>query len=165
MGLPGSSTDLSARAVLTHPGGSSGCIHPLLPHRWQASTFPSAWPHPICLTRPKQVRFTTAHAFVVRGFGAWITPGHRPIDYMANGHLPWQLPFKLQGRPGLAWRTGIYEIVRMGTKQKWEKRGTGFQPRNHGQDARATGHERRGLFSPVKSNPLFLRPQRPDSLV
>jgi len=61
--------------------------------------------NPICLTRPKQVRFTTAHAFVVRGFGARITPSHRPIDYMANGLLPWQLPFKLQGRPGFAWRT------------------------------------------------------------
>jgi hypothetical protein len=36
-GLPGSSTDLSSRAVSYHPGRSDGCFYPLLPHRCQAS--------------------------------------------------------------------------------------------------------------------------------
>src|ERR1035438_7677533 len=36
-GLPGSSTDLSSRAVSYHPGRSDGCSHPLLPRRYQAS--------------------------------------------------------------------------------------------------------------------------------
>jgi len=36
-GLPGSSTDLSSRAVSYHPGRSDGCSYPLLPHRCQAS--------------------------------------------------------------------------------------------------------------------------------
>ena len=36
-GLPGSSADLSSRAVSYHPGRSDGCSHPLLPHRCQAS--------------------------------------------------------------------------------------------------------------------------------
>ncbi len=36
VGLPGSSTDLSVRAVPYHPGKSDGCTCPFLHHRWQA---------------------------------------------------------------------------------------------------------------------------------
>ena len=37
-GLPGSSADLSLRAVPSHPGKSGDCIYPLLLHRCQASS-------------------------------------------------------------------------------------------------------------------------------
>lgn len=35
-------------------------------------------------------------------FDAEITLIRRPIAFMANEHLPWQLPFKLQGLSGLS---------------------------------------------------------------
>ncbi len=56
-GLPGSSTDLSARAVPSHPGRPDGCTRSLLPHRRLASPFPAGWPPPSCVTRPNRVRF------------------------------------------------------------------------------------------------------------
>jgi hypothetical protein len=56
-GLPGSSTDLSTRAVPLHPGKPDECQHPLLLHRWQASASPADWPLALCVTRPTQVRF------------------------------------------------------------------------------------------------------------
>jgi len=43
-GLPGSSTDLSTRAVPFHPGEPDECIHPLLLRRWQASASWADWP-------------------------------------------------------------------------------------------------------------------------
>ena len=55
-GLPGSSTDLSTRAVPYHPGEPDDCTYPLLHRRLQASSFPEEWPLPACVTRPKRVR-------------------------------------------------------------------------------------------------------------
>jgi len=55
-GLPGSSTDLSTRAVPSHPGESDECSHPLLLRRWQASGSLAPWPLPLCVTRPNRVR-------------------------------------------------------------------------------------------------------------
>src|SRR6476619_6909718 len=55
-GLPGSSADLSTRAVPSHPGESDDCSHPLLLRRWQASGSLAPWPLPLCLTRPNRVR-------------------------------------------------------------------------------------------------------------
>ena len=46
-GLPGSSTNLSLRAVPNHPGRPSGCSCSLLPHRYQASSSLADWPPPI----------------------------------------------------------------------------------------------------------------------
>jgi hypothetical protein len=45
-----------------------------LHHRHQASAPLVAWPPTICVTRPNQVRFTTAHAFASGGFNNRITP-------------------------------------------------------------------------------------------
>jgi len=45
-GLPGSSTDLSARALLNHPGRPSRCSLSFLPHWWQASPSLEGWPPP-----------------------------------------------------------------------------------------------------------------------
>lgn len=55
-GLPGSSTNLSTRAVPYHPGESDKCTRPLLLCRWQASASWAEWPLPIGVTRPKWVR-------------------------------------------------------------------------------------------------------------
>ena len=55
-GLPGSVTDLSTRAVPSHPGKPDDCIHPLLHRRWQASSSLADWPLPSCVTRPNRVR-------------------------------------------------------------------------------------------------------------
>jgi len=43
-GLPGSSTDLSPRAVPLHPGKSRGCVRSLLHHGCQASSHLEDWP-------------------------------------------------------------------------------------------------------------------------
>jgi hypothetical protein len=45
-GLPGSSTDLSARALPNHPGRLGRCSRSLLPCRWQASPNLGGWPPP-----------------------------------------------------------------------------------------------------------------------
>ena len=55
-GLPGSSTDLSTRAVPYHPGEPDDCTYPLLHRRLQASSIPEEWPLPACVTRPNRVR-------------------------------------------------------------------------------------------------------------
>jgi hypothetical protein len=52
-GLPGSSADLSSRAVSSHPGRSDGCSHPLLPHRCQASPLSGGVATFDCITGPK----------------------------------------------------------------------------------------------------------------
>ena len=51
-GLPGSLTDLSARAVPSHPGRPDGGNRSLLGRRWQASPSLAGWPPPISVTRP-----------------------------------------------------------------------------------------------------------------
>ena len=45
-GLPGSSTDPSARAPLNHPGRPSRCLCSFLPCWWQASPHLEGWPPP-----------------------------------------------------------------------------------------------------------------------
>ncbi len=43
-GLPGSSADLSARALPNHPEQSCRFFRSLIPGKWQASPFPEGWP-------------------------------------------------------------------------------------------------------------------------
>src|SRR6266566_7949532 len=43
-GIPGSSAYLSSRATPNHPGEPDDCFHPLLHHRWQASSASTDWP-------------------------------------------------------------------------------------------------------------------------
>jgi len=43
-GLPGSSIDLSTRAVPNHPGEPGRCLYPLLPCRCQVSPNCGGWP-------------------------------------------------------------------------------------------------------------------------
>jgi hypothetical protein len=54
-GLPGSSTNLSLRAVPNHPGKPSDVLLPLLHHWWQASPSSAGWPSFIRVTRPNRV--------------------------------------------------------------------------------------------------------------
>jgi hypothetical protein len=55
-GLPGSSTDLSTRAVSYHPGRPAGCTCSLLLRRQWASPPLAGWPSFACVTRPNRVR-------------------------------------------------------------------------------------------------------------
>ena len=55
-GLPGSSADLSTRAVPSHPGEFDECSRPLLLRRWQASGSLAPWPLSVSVTRPNRVR-------------------------------------------------------------------------------------------------------------
>ena len=55
-GLPGSSADLSPRAVSNHPGRSDGCSHPLLHRRCQASPLSGGLATFVFVTRPNRVR-------------------------------------------------------------------------------------------------------------
>jgi len=55
-GLPGSSANLSARAVPYHPGEPDSCIRPLLHCRHWASPILNGWPLSLSLTRPKRIR-------------------------------------------------------------------------------------------------------------
>ena len=54
-GLPGSLTDLSARAVPYHPGRPGDRNRSFYDRRWQASPYPAGWPPPHSVTRPKRV--------------------------------------------------------------------------------------------------------------
>ena len=55
-GLPGSSADLSPRAVSNHPGRPDECSHPLLPRRSQASPPSGGLAAFALVTRPNRVR-------------------------------------------------------------------------------------------------------------
>ena len=55
-GLPGSSIDLSTRAVPSHPGEFDECTCPLLVRQWQASGSLAPWPLALSVTRPNRVR-------------------------------------------------------------------------------------------------------------
>ena len=60
--LPGSLTDLLARAVPNHPGKPGRCCS-LLHDRWQAAHPLAGRPLPSNVTRPNRVQFLTARAF------------------------------------------------------------------------------------------------------
>jgi hypothetical protein len=86
-GLPGSSTDLSSRAVSYHPGRSDGCCYPLLPHRCQASPLSGglatfAWTNEAEMSS-LALRLTSSPR---QGFARRITPprAHRATCRMGN---------------------------------------------------------------------------------
>ena len=83
--LPGSSTDLSPRAVPNHPGESAGCLYPLLHQRWQASSRMAVWPLSVSITRPNRFRLR---------YGSWVRftrlrvtdcSAPRGLRYLLNG--------------------------------------------------------------------------------
>ena len=65
-GLPGSSTNLSIRALPNHPGQFNRFFRSLILCQLQASPSLEGWPLPFSVTRPNRVRFRWARIFVVR---------------------------------------------------------------------------------------------------
>jgi len=104
-GLPGSSTDRSPRAVPNYPGEPGGCGHPLLHHRWQASSRMAAWPLSVCVTRPNRVRLRYGSRVRLRqassGESLHRPLARLPVEWVITG----QAPFSLQDQPGLSWHS------------------------------------------------------------
>ena len=92
-GLPGSSTNLSLRAVPFHPGRLLGCMCLLLPRGSLASPSQAGWPPPLCVTRPIRVHAygITARRFAARGFVTGITPDHARLATCRTGNLHGEL--------------------------------------------------------------------------
>ena len=84
-GLPGSSANLSTRAVLFHPGKPDECTHPLLPHRWQASASSADWPLALCVTRPIQVRLRYGSRVRLPRLRGTDCSAPRSVGYLLNG--------------------------------------------------------------------------------
>ena len=84
-GLPGSSTDLSTRAVPFHPGKPDECIHPLLLHRWQASASLADWPLALCVTRPNRVRLRYGSRVRLPRLRGVDCSAPRLVGYLLNG--------------------------------------------------------------------------------
>jgi len=123
-GLPGPSTDLSARALLNHPGRSRKCLRSLLPCEWLASSSLEGWP-------PPSQRIEAESGLLSLGLtpslsGKILFPSSlcrdRPIprlrlpsaggrNYMLNEQLPCMTPFSHIDQPGLSWRTRVAEIA------------------------------------------------------
>ena len=135
-GLPGSSTDRSPRAVPNYPGEPGGCGHPLLHHRWQASSRMAAWPLSVCVTRPNRVRLRYGSRVRLRqassGESLHRPLARLPVEWVITG----QAPFSLQDQPGLSWHS-----IHRGFCDVCDER---FQPH-----ARQSGE--RGFGAPVET--------------
>ena len=117
-GLPGSSTDLSTRALPNHPGRLGRCSRPLLPCRWQASSPLIGWPPPrqrnevdpvlrLASSPSRKVLSLLPLAFPLRDRP---TPRVRlpcteDRSYMLNEQLTCLTPFSQIDQPGLSWCT------------------------------------------------------------
>jgi len=92
-GLPGSSTDLSSRAIHKHPGESDDCSYPCFIaggrlHPQGRASHSQFYP----FTRPNRFAFATAHEFASPGFAKGIAPFQRWIGYMYDGQFTWLAP-------------------------------------------------------------------------
>src|SRR5689334_23807749 len=85
--LPGSSTDLSLRAVPSHPGKSGNCSCPLLHRRCQASSKSGGLSTSASVTRPKRVRLRYGSQVRLSRLRGTDCPVPRSIDYMLKGQL------------------------------------------------------------------------------
>ena len=83
-GLPGSSVNLSARAVSNHPARPAGCNCPLLRQRYQASTYLEAWPPGISVSRPNRVCLRYGSRLRLRRLRRTGRPGRRSLGYMCE---------------------------------------------------------------------------------
>ena len=86
-GLPGSSADLSPRAVPYHPGEPGDCVYPFLHHRWQASSALGAWPLSFFLTRPNRVRLRYGSRVRLPGLRQRDYSRPRLVGYLLNGQF------------------------------------------------------------------------------
>ena len=104
-GLPGSSTELSVRAVPYHPGEPGGCLHPFLHRR--------CWLHPIWKTGHSHKRNEAGTGSLALRLAPLPRRGFAPVGLLrpapawlhVNGPFTWWAPFSPQVRPGLSWRT------------------------------------------------------------
>ena len=91
-GLPGSSADLSPRAVSYHPGRSAGCSYPLLPHRCQASPLSGGLATFVSTHEAEMsslpLRLTSSPS---QGFARRITPSHAHRATCRTGNLQGEL--------------------------------------------------------------------------
>ena len=120
-GLPGPSTDLSARALPNHPGRPSGCLRSLLPRWWQASTSLEGWPPPFPCNEAEsgllslgltpslsgKVLFPSLLALYRRNrpIPRIRLPSTEGRNYMLNEQLACMTHFSHIDQPGLSWRT------------------------------------------------------------
>ena len=103
-GLPGSSADLSVRAVPNHPGRPEGCIRSLLhPRRLASHTIGRLATLQVdCLRGRIGFAFATARTFATRRISR--PPGSCPLRYLLNEQFTGQAPFSLLDQTGLSWR-------------------------------------------------------------
>ena len=126
-GLPGPSTDLSARALPNHPGRPSRCLRSLLPHWWQASSSLEGWPPPFSRNEAESGLLSLGLTPSLSGKLSFPLPpcGDRPIprfwlpsagdrNYMSNEQFPCMTPFSHIDQPGLSWRTRDAEDAEKG---------------------------------------------------
>ena len=121
-GLPGPSTDLSARALLNHPGRPRKCLRSLLPCGSQASPSLEGWPPPSQRNEAESGSLSLGLTPSLSGKVSFPSPLYRdrPIprvrlpsaggrNYMSNEQLPCMTPFIHIDQPGLSWRTRAAE--------------------------------------------------------
>jgi hypothetical protein len=117
-GLPGSSADLSARALLNHPGRPRRCLCSFLPCGWQASSSLEGWPPPSQRNEAESDLLSLGLTPSLSRKVLFLSPlcRDRPIprfrlpsagdrNYMLNEQLPCMTPFSHIDQPGLSWWT------------------------------------------------------------
>jgi len=121
-GLPGSSADLSARALLNHPGRPSRCSCSFLPRWFQTSPSPEGWPPPskcneaesgslaLGLAPSLSKEYLSLSPLRVhqrdRPTSRFRLPSTGGRNYMLNEQLTCMTPYSHIDQPGLSWRTG-----------------------------------------------------------
>ncbi len=84
-GLPGSSTDLSTRALLNHPERLGWSFCSFLPNRWQVSSSPGDWPPPFTCNEAESGSLTLGLASSLSRQDLYLSPnGSHPL----TGLLP-----------------------------------------------------------------------------
>ena len=120
-GLPGSLTDLSARALLNHPGRPSRCLLSFLPRWWQASPSLEGWPPP---SKCNEAESGSLALGLMPSLSREVLslsplrprPRDRPTsrfwspsaggrNYMSNEQLTCMTPYSHIDQPDLSWRT------------------------------------------------------------
>ena len=128
-GLPGSSTDLSAHALLNHPGRPSRCFRSLLPRRWQASPSLEGWPPPykrneaesgslsLGLTPSLSRKYYPLSPLTIncrdRPTPRVRLPSTGDRNYMLNEQLTCMTHFSHIDQPDLSWRTRAHRATEL----------------------------------------------------
>jgi len=127
-GLPGSSTDLSTRALPNHPGRPGGCLCSLLPRRWQASSPLEDWPPPFLCNEAesgllslgltsspsKEVFSLSPPRIILRDrptSRVWL-PCTEDRNYMLNEQLTCLTLLSQIDQPGLSWFTRGHRVLK-----------------------------------------------------